>query len=118
MPPLARSPQHRPDERRARERERMELAVLAANVDSGGRDVGGEALVYDPPEKRLVQPGQVDARDHGPATIRDELVEQLRRRLAPDGFHVLEARGYDSLLVPGADVGQVDVAEHHPRESL
>src|SRR5579859_5956689 len=53
----------------------------------------------------------VDAHDPGEVAARDELAHQRSRRLAPDRLHVTQARAGRALLVPGAHVGEVDVAE-------
>src|SRR5215472_17855124 len=105
-------------EHRALKRERVVLAVLTAGIDPSGGYLVHEAFVDGAPEPRRMQPGQIHASDDSPASRLDELAHQLGRRLTPDRLDVLQPGGRHAVLIPGADVSKVDVAEHDAPETL
>src|SRR6266702_1076419 len=110
--PLSQTPRDRTREERTGEGEAVVLPVLAAGVDRQCRDVANEIRSYRPAEPGHVERGALDAGDHGTAADVHELGEERGRIVTPPRLDVLETRCERALLVPGADVGEMDVAEH------
>ena len=93
----------------------MVLPALAAGVEivrdgNLGEQVGVQLPSQEP--RRILL--QVDAHDQRAVAAFHHFMHQLDRRLAPQWFNVVEPGGAHPLLVPGAHVGQVDVAEDDP----
>ena len=90
--------------------EGVELAVLAARVDSGGQ-VGEEPRVVRAPGERRVEHARIDADDDRREAAVDELAGQLGRCRAPRAERRRGAGRRQALLAVGADVLEEEVAE-------
>src|SRR5262249_5137443 len=100
-------------ERWAGEGERVVLAVLAAGVYWEGGYLAHERVVHGSAQPGGVQVVGVYARHHRAAAGGDELLDQGQGGGGPQRFSVFQTGGMHSVFVPGAHVGEVDVAEHY-----
>ena len=115
-PLLARLPTDRVGEHRRLKREGVVYAVPTSGIDPSGGDLLDEALVDGAPELGRIEPFQIHAGDDSAASALHELAHQVGRRLSPDGLDVLEPGAGHPFLVSGADVSEMNVAEHDARE--
>ena len=95
----------------------MEFAVLPTGI--GGRGQLAQQLVVEgPPGEGRIELRGVDATDHRGYPGAQHVAGQCGGVAAPQQEHRLEAGSLEFLLPVGPDVGQEQIAERHPGDTL
>jgi hypothetical protein len=89
----------------------VELALLAADIDTGGLELGDQRGLEPATEEALPESLGVDGHDGRLDAGREQLVEQRAPRLEPQRQAGVETGGTTDALDPVAMRLQVDVAE-------
>src|SRR5438874_399332 len=87
------------------------FATLAGDIDAGALELFDEICSDVAAQPPGFSAGEIDAHDARTVAARDEFAHQLSRRFSPERLDMPESRRRRALLVPGANVGEMDVAE-------